>query len=82
MSFFNNVLKILKEYMPLFLEGIKNTMLIAIIGTVIGFLIGLFVAIIRTIPIEKNDSAFKKVVLTAVRWILVAYIEQIGLFYI
>lgn len=75
MSFFNNVLKILKEYMPLFLEGIKNTMLIAIIGTVIGFLIGLFVAIIRTIPIEKNDSAFKKVVLTAVRWILVAYIE-------
>ena len=73
MNFFDWIWKIISEYYPLFLKGIGNTMLIAIIGTVAGFGIGLLVAIIRTVPEGKNKVAnfFMKIV----KFVLVAYIE-------
>ena len=73
MDFFSWIWKIVSEYYLLFLQGIGNTMLIAIIGTICGFLIGLVVAIIRTIPSSRSKivNFFMKIV----KFILVAYIE-------
>ncbi len=73
LGFFDWIWKIVSEYYPLFLKGIGNTMLIAITGTVIGFLIGLVVAILRTIPDTKYKVA--NFFLKILRFILVAYIE-------
>ena len=50
MSFFNDVLNILKQYYPFLLRGVGYTLLISLIGTVAGFLIGLLTGMLRTAP--------------------------------
>lgn len=55
-EFFEKVVTIIKDYYPNILEGISNTLLIALIGTVIGLLIGVLTGLIRTIPFSKNRA--------------------------
>ena len=73
MSFFETILKILNKYWLFILEGVGNTMLIALISTVVGLLIGIVVGVIRTIPPSKNlvVRIFQKIV----NFLLSAYIE-------
>ena len=54
MSFFQDVLNIFTKYYPQLLKGVGNTMLLALIGTVVGLAIGLLTGIIRTAPMSKN----------------------------
>ncbi|MEG2117748.1 MAG: amino acid ABC transporter permease, partial [Clostridia bacterium] len=75
MSFFEWVWRILKENYTFLLQGIGFTMLMALVGTFIGFAIGLGVAIVRTIPTEENSSKIKKILLGAIKAIFTAYIE-------
>ena len=75
MSFFEKVWFLLEQYYPLFLYGIVFTLGISIAGTVIGFVIGLIVASIRTIPEHENDSAVKRALLGVLKFILAAYVE-------
>jgi len=75
MTFFEKVWFLLGNYYPLFLRGVVFTLGISIIGTIIGFLIGLIVAVVRTIPVSDHDSGLKKAVLAATKFILVAYVE-------
>ena len=49
----------------------------ALTGTVIGFLIGLIIAIIRTIPTSKKTKPIFKVIIGAVNFVLNLYIEVI-----
>lgn len=74
-TFWGWVAYLLEEYMPLFLIGIKNTMIIAIIGTIIGFVIGLLVATVKTVQVHQNDSALKKILIKAVQFVFSVYIE-------
>ena len=74
-SFFGWVGFLLDKYGFMFLQGAGMTMLIAIIGTIIGFGIGLIVGIVRTMPVDASSSLFKRVLLKIVRGILIAYIE-------
>ena len=53
-TFFGWVGFLLEQYGPLFLRGAGMTMLIAISGTILGFLIGLLVGIARTIKLEPR----------------------------
>jgi len=75
MSFFEKVWFLIEQYYPLFLSGVAVTMLIAITGTVAGFVIGLIVAVVRTIPVSEHDNIFKRVLLAVIKFICVAYIE-------
>lgn len=45
---------------PLFWYGVKVTMAFAIVGTVFGFLIGLIIGAIRSVPIDPLDTPFMK----------------------
>ena len=74
-SFFGWVGYLMRQYGGLFLRGTGVTMLIALSGTVLGFLIGLLVAIARTIPLRDKDPAWKKSLARALQWILGIYIE-------
>ncbi len=74
-SFFGWVARILTEYYPLFLRGAWTTLEISITGTIFGFIIGLFVAVVRTVPLTENDSLIKKMLLKLVKALFVAYIE-------
>lgn len=75
MSTFEWIIKLLGEYWLLFLKGAGYTLIMAIAGTLIGFIIGIGVAIVRTIPVGEGDSGFKKVVMKIVNFILSAYVE-------
>lgn len=77
MSLFDWIIKLVEEYWLQFLNGTKNTLIMALTGTVIGFLIGLVIAIIRTIPTNKNTNPVLKGILHVVNFVLNAYIEII-----
>ena len=77
-TFFEWVAFILNEYGVLFIRGVGITLLIAVIGTAAGFIIGLLVAILRTIPEPNPYAAFAPVKKAGIRFlsfILSIYIE-------
>ena len=74
-NFFDWVILYLEKYGSLFAQGAGNTLLLAVVGTVIGFVIGLLVAVVRLIPLEEKDPLIKKIPVKIVKGILVAYIE-------
>ena len=51
-------LEIVIKYWPSFLLGVKTTLLIALLGTGIGFIIGLFVGGVRAIKLDKNTPKY------------------------
>ena len=51
-TFFGWVGLLLDNYGPLLLRGTWVTMVIALSGTVIGFIIGLLTAVVRTVPLK------------------------------
>ncbi len=61
--FFANVWTTLEKYYPFFLEGIKNTLIIAVFTVLIGTLLGILMAMARL-------SSFKPL-----SWLATAYIE-------
>ena len=74
-SFFGWVLFFCNKYGAFFLRGAGTTLLISVISTILGFIIGLAVAVVRTVPVDEQDSRFRKVFYKIVQGILVAYIE-------
>ena len=74
-SFWGGVAFIAQKYGSLFLSGAASTLLLAVVGTAAGFLIGLLIAIVRTIPVRNTDSFFKRAGLKVLRGIFIAYIE-------
>ncbi len=74
-TFFGWVGFILEKYGTLFLSGVGVTLLVAITGTVIGFAIGLLVAILRTIPVAPRAPWYRRLPLRALSALLNVYIE-------
>ena len=72
-GFFGWVWLILRQYWPLFLEGTKNTLIIAISGTILGFGLGLLIAIGRATQLGKNPV--RRVLIRLLHGFLGAYIE-------
>ena len=56
MEFWNEVVGIVTKYWPQLLTGVGYTMLIALVGTAAGFLIGLLTGVLRTAPQSKNAA--------------------------
>lgn len=73
MEFIREVLGIISQYYSYLLSGVGYTMLIALIGTAAGFLIGLITGVIRTAPRSKN--AVVRVLHKIVNAIISVYIE-------
>ena len=74
-TFFGWVGFLAKQYGGLFLRGTVNTLLIAVTGTILGFLLGLLVAIARTIQLGPKASAWKRVPVKILHAVLGVYIE-------
>lgn len=74
-TFFGWIQFLLNEYGLLFLRGAGVTMLIAVVGTTAGFLIGLLVAILRTIPLKPSAPAWQKALMRLLRFLISVYIE-------
>lgn len=74
-TFFGEVKDIWSQYSSLFLRGIVNTLLIAVISTILGFLIGLLVAIIRRLEINKNKNIIGYYAHKFINGLLSVYVE-------
>lgn len=77
MTLFDWIIKLGSEYGVQFLKGAGNTLIMALTGTMIGFIIGLLIAMVRTIPVGSGDNSVKKVFFRVVNFILSAYVEII-----
>lgn len=53
---------IITKYKDMFFYGIKVTLIISLIGTIIGFLIACVLGVIRTIKVNNNDSFLLKAI--------------------
>ena len=74
-DFGGRIAYLLQQYGGSFLKGAGVTMVIALVGTFIGCLIGFVAGIIQTIPVEKKDSVVKRGILWIVKFILNVYVE-------
>jgi len=74
-GFFEWVWFFVLTYGPMFLRGAGTTLLIALTGTLVGFLIGLGVGVIRTTPCRREDGFVRYMLMKLVRAFLAAYIE-------
>ena len=74
-TFWGRIVMLLDEYSTSFLRGAGVTMVIALVGTFIGCIIGFAVGIVQTIPSERGDNPVKRAVLWVVKLILNAYVE-------
>ena len=57
------------------LKGTGFTILLAIVGTGVGFLIGLLIGIYKTLPIRDEDPIAKKILFKVFNFLLSVYIE-------
>lgn len=74
-EFIDGVVRCWSEYGSSYLEGARNTIIISLVGTLFGCIIGFGVGIVQTIPVGKNDPLWKKILLKIVNVILKIYVE-------
>ena len=71
----DDVVKLWTNYSSAYLTGVRNTLILAIVATVIGCIIGLACGILNTIPYSKQDNIVKRFFLKLIRVIIRIYVE-------
>ena len=75
-TFLNKCAFLLQEYGVSYLRGAGTTLLLALVGTLAGCLIGFAVGTLQTIPIDPyRDPLYKRIPLRALRVLLRCYVE-------
>ena len=70
-----DVAKLWGKYYPMYLTGMKNTLILALVATLVGCIIGLVCGILNTIPYSKNDNIIKRFFLRLIRITVRVYVE-------
>ncbi len=71
----NDIGKLWANYSSGYLGGIRNTLILALIGTVIGCLIGFVCGVLNTIPHDKSDPPVRRFILCLIRVVVRVYVE-------
>lgn len=74
-EFWDWTISILNDYWPMFLRGAWVTLYISLTGTMIGFVIGLLMGVIRTIPVPNKKGSIKGGIFKVVNFLISAYVE-------
>ena len=72
---FSDINSIWVKYGEVYLTGIKNTLILSIVATLIGVLIGFVCGILQTIPIFPADHWLRRVLLRILRAVIRIYVE-------
>ncbi len=72
---FSDIASLWSKYGNVYLNGIANTLILAVTATLIGCVIGFFCGILQTIPCGPKDNILKRFILQLVRIIIRAYVE-------
>ena len=70
-----DIVRLWGKYSGLYLNGVWNTISLAVLCTAVGCLIGLMCGVLNTIPYTKNDNIIKRVLLRAIRIVNQIYVE-------
>ena len=71
----NDIVKLLGKYGGSYASGILNTLILALVATAIGCLIGFVCGVLNTIPYTPNDPMPKRFVLKLIRALVRIYVE-------
>ena len=71
----NDMARLWEAFCSAYLDGIRSTLILAVVATVIGCIIGLICGILNTIPYTKNDPLPKRFVLKLIRVLVRIYVE-------
>jgi len=74
-SFWGWIVYLWKAYWPLLLKGAWTSLYISVLGTAIAFVVGLLVAVLRSIPDPSRQQTVRYWLVRAVKFILEAYVE-------
>ena len=74
-DFIGGVLYIIQENYQLYLEGVKYTLLISIVGTILGLLLALFITVFRIQESDKRDSFTSKISKKISVFLSTSYVE-------
>ena len=74
-TFLGWVIFLVEKYHADFLNGLIVTMELAVIGTILGCLIGFFVGTVRSVAIDPGTSRISKAIMAVLKGILTAYVE-------
>lgn len=58
-----------------FLIGARNTLIIALVSTIVGSIIGLLIAVYRSIPVDRKGKPIRQILYRIFEFIIVAYVE-------
>ena len=72
---FQDVAVLWEKYHVMYLNGVKNTLILALVATAIGCVIGLVCGVLNTIPYTKNDNIIKRFFLKLIRVLVRVYVE-------
>jgi putative lysine transport system permease protein len=75
MKLLDDAVRLWDKYHVMYINGIKNTLILALVATFIGCVIGLICGILNTIPYTKNDNIIKRFFLKLIRVIVRVYVE-------
>ncbi len=70
-----DIARLWAAYAPTYINGVKNTLILAVIATLLGCVIGLVCGVLNTIPYSKTDPAWKRFLLKLIRAIVRIYVE-------
>ncbi len=70
-----DVARLWTAYAPTYLNGVKNTLILAVVATLFGCIIGLGCGVLNTIPYAQKDHPAKKLLMKLIRAIVRIYVE-------
>ena len=70
-----DIIQLWSKYWPMYMSGVKNTLILALVATAIGCVIGLVCGILNTIPYTKSDPLPKRFLLKLIRVLVRIYVE-------
>ena len=70
-----DVLRLCTKYFPIYFSGMKNTVLLALIGTVLGCMIGFVCGVLNAVPYDPKDPLRKRILIKVMRAVIRAYVE-------
>ena len=72
---FSDIAKLWEKYGASYISGMANTLILALVATLLGCLIGFICGVLNTIPYTLNDSKAKRFLLMLIRGIVRVYVE-------
>lgn len=74
-DFWGRIVFIIQRYGLSYLKGAGTTLVISLVATLIGCIIGFGVGVVQYIPIEKGDRLYKKILLRIAKAVMNVYVE-------